>query len=237
MRDNIGVLPASRARLLADLFEDQTHPLRASMEVWLTASRRYFNFVTLNQPKIRKKLRTPRDAESQRDVLLELETAFLLLQVADLNVDYEAQRKPDTRSPDFEVRYTTSMTFMLEVTRLRKTNLVDAVCGKLGQMQPGCANVIVVALDGPLPTVDDPSTILRTIQQRAEAGDRAIVDRHGFRGRADVLNHLSRLSALLLRRVPLPANMPVTLLANPQARHPLPTRVMTALAQSHCVHV
>ena len=53
------------------------------------------------------------------DLQLELEAAYLLLQERSLSLIYEPQRAGQSRCPDYAVTYTSSLTFMLEVTRLR----------------------------------------------------------------------------------------------------------------------
>jgi hypothetical protein len=71
------------------------------------------------------------------------------------------------------------------------------------------------------------------IQQRAEANDSTMVQRYGFRGRADFFRHHQRLTAIILRTIPLPVGIPVILWANPRAKHPLPARVKAAIIRSH----
>ncbi|MCB0122101.1 MAG: hypothetical protein KDE58_07650, partial [Caldilineaceae bacterium] len=112
--------------LLTYIFDGASHSLAPSMTTWLTASRRYTEFVTTFRDKIRKKLRTTPDPENLLDLRLELETAYLLLQERRLTVAYEPLPPRATRSPDFGVTYTTSLTFMVEVTRLRAATLIDA---------------------------------------------------------------------------------------------------------------
>lgn len=62
--------------LLTYLFDGKPHLLAAPMRTWLDTSRRFTAFVTANQTKIRKKLRTAQEPESLRDLQLELETAY-----------------------------------------------------------------------------------------------------------------------------------------------------------------
>jgi hypothetical protein len=71
------------------------------------------------------------------------------------------------------------------------------------------------------------------VQQRAEGNDLAVVQRYGFRDRADFFHHFQRLSALLVRGIPLQASEPVIVWVNPQAKYPLPARVRTVLSRSH----
>src|SRR6266545_4327174 len=129
--------------LLAYLFDGQSHILAASMETWLTSSRRFTAFVANARDKIRKKIRVTQDPETLLDLRLELETAYLLLQEQRLSLIYEPPNCGQERCPDFAVTFTTSLTFMVEVTRLRTIQigsvlpesdpLTDAICTKLGQ--------------------------------------------------------------------------------------------------------
>jgi hypothetical protein len=106
--------------LLTSLFDGQSHLLAAPMATWLASSRRFTAFVTTYHTKIRKKLRTAQEPESLRDLQLELETAYLLLRERSLSLEYEPKHRELGRSPDFAVTFTTSLTFMVEVTRMRQ---------------------------------------------------------------------------------------------------------------------
>ena len=151
------------------------------MAGWLTESRRFAAFVEANHTKIRKKIRTAADEETLRDVQLELETAYLLLRERALSVVYEGRPGKYGRSPDFTVSYTTSLDFLLEVTRLRAapasgeelpaSRLTDAVCGKLGQLQPGRVNVLLVGVDAAVLPQLDVNAVMGRIRGRAEAGE------------------------------------------------------------------
>jgi hypothetical protein len=233
--------------LLTYLFDGQPHILASQMETWLASSRRFTAFVHDNQNKIRKKLRTAQEPERLRDLQLELETAYLLLREQALSVAYEPQHPREGRSPDFAVTFTTSLTFMVEVTRLRTVpartpvelslpgdRFADMLCGKLGQLLPQTSNLLLVGVEiQNLTPADIQATMLR-LQQRAEGNDPTLVQRYGFLDRADFFRHYRRLSGLLVRGgMPLKAGEPVVLWENPQTKHPLPTRVRTALVRSH----
>jgi hypothetical protein len=227
--------------LLNYLFDGKSHPLAAPMEEWLSSSRRFTAFVSNNHTKIRKKLRTSQDSERVRDLQLELETAYLLLREKPLSVEYEPIHPREGRSPDFAVSFTTSLTFMVEVTRLRavlagvpfEDRFTDMLCSKLGQLLPQHSNVLVVGIETIPVTREDLRSIMIRLQQRAEANDPAVVQRHGFRDRADFIQRYQRLSTVLARGVPLQASEPVVLWNNPLGRYPLPARVWTALSRSH----
>jgi hypothetical protein len=227
--------------LLSYLFDGQSsHPIAASLATWLTSSRQFTAFVNTYHTKIRKKLRIAQDPENLWDLQLELETAYLLLQERSLRVEYEPQLK-NIRSPDFAVRFTTSFVFMVEVTRIRTTQsgtlllgerFTDMLCNKLGQLLAQHSNLLLVGSKAPhLVTHDDLHTTLLRLQQRAENNDPTIVHRHGFRDRAEFFHHYQRLSAILLRGIPI--QEPIVLWDNPQAKYPLPAKVHTALSRSH----
>lgn len=250
--------------LLAYLFDEQPHLLRPAMTTWLVSSRRFATFATTFRDKIRKKLRTTQDQESLLDLRLELETAYLLLNERTLSVIYEPQPPRQERAPDFAVSFTTSITCMVEVTRLRASHkrpaetaeyqtdtvpsvepalalplvtdrLADTICSKLSQLLPQRSNVLVVGVDALSLTSSELHAAMLRLQQRVETNDPGVLQRHRFRDRADFFRQYQRLSELLVRGTMLHADAPVAVWANPQARHPLPGKLRTALYRSHTV--
>ncbi|MCI0552591.1 MAG: hypothetical protein L0287_16695 [Anaerolineae bacterium] len=232
--------------LLTYLFDGQSHLLAAPMGTWLASSRRFTAFVNTHHTKIRKKLRVAQGKENLRDLQLELETAYLLLREQSLSLEYESQHPELGRSPDFAVTFTTSLVFMVEVTRLRSPGprtpnttlpgdrFTDMLCSKLGQLLPQRSNLLIVGVETPHLTHSDILASMLRIQQRAEGNDSNVVHKHGFRDRADFFQHYQRLSALLVRGgTPLQAGEPVVIWVNPQAKYPLTARVRTALSRSH----
>ena len=224
--------------LLTYLFDGQPHLLATPMATWLASSRRFTAFVTTFSTKIRKKLRATQGPESLLDLGLELETAYLLLQEPALSVVYEPLPIRQVRGPDFAVTFTTSTLFMLEVTRLRmiqdiEERLADLVCSKLAQLRPQRSNVLLVGLETQSITPDGLHATMLQLQQRAERADASFMQRYGFRDRADFFQHYQRLSELLVRGSQLQAGEPVIGWVNPQAKHPLPSKVRTALYRSH----
>lgn len=236
--------------LLHYLFDGQSHILSEPMGTWLGSSRRFTAFVNTFRDKIRKKLRVSRDQETLYDLRLELETAYLLLQERNLSLAYETEQTGPGRSPDFAVTFTTSMTFMVEVTRLRGAakgtmsasdngilleheRLADAICSKLGQLLPQRGNVLVVGVDTLRLGQNDLQALMLRIQQRAEARDSTLWQRYGFRDRADFFRHYQRLSEVLLRESQWRTDQPAIVWGNSQAKHPLPARVRTVLYRSH----
>jgi len=246
--------PSVIDELLTYLFDERSHPLSAPMEMWLTSSRRFVAFVNIFRDKIRKKLRTTQDQDTLLDLQLELETAYLLTRERSLSLVYEPQHCGQARCPDFAVTFTTSLTFMVEVTRLRASQkrllatpsfenastpmpvletLADAVCSKLGQLLAQSSNVLIIGVDTPSLTQSDLHAIMLRIQQRAEGNDASFWQRYGFRERADFFRHYYRLSEVLVRGARLQTDNPMVVWVNPQAKRPLPGKVRTAVYRSH----
>jgi hypothetical protein len=239
--------------LLTYLFDGRSHLLANQMAAWLASSRRYATFVTTFRDKIRKKLRTTQDQETLLDLRLELETAYLLLQERSLSLVYEPQHCGQGRCPDFAVSFTTSLTFMVEVTRLRAIQngrsaqatslsenalnvdeyLADTVCSKLGQMLPKCSNILIICMDALNLTQSELQTTMLRLQQRAESNDSTYWQRYGFRDRADFFRHYYRLSEILVRGSQLQVDESIAIWVNPQAKHPLPGKVRTAIYRGH----
>ena len=238
--------------LLMYLFDGGAHALRPSLEGWLADSRRFTNFVDTFRDKLRKKIRTMTDPERILDLRLELETACLLLRERSLSVAYEPQLG-GVRAADFAVSFTTSLTFMVEVTRLRVSprpeaesgstpqvpalsdRIAETMCEKLGQFGQQRSNVLVVGVEGACPTPAELQAALIRLQQRAERNDPRLIQQHGFRDRADFFKQQQRLSEILVRQSQFKANEPVVAWVNPQAKYPLPGKVRTALYRSHMV--
>ncbi len=157
--------------LLTYLFDRQPHLLATPMATWLASSRRFTAFVNTFHDKIRKKLRATQEMERLLDLRLELETAYLLLQERSLSRVYEPPTGEQSHGPDFAVTYTTSMLFMVKVTRglvqaqqsappsqtdpihpIRSSAgewLADMVCSKLSQLLPKHTNILLVGVETP----------------------------------------------------------------------------------------
>ncbi len=234
--------------LIAYLFDGKPHRLISPMTRWLASSRQFTAFVRTFQDKIRKKVRVTQDEETMLDLYLELETAYLLLQERALNLVYEPQLAEKVRSPDFAVNFTTSTTFMLEVTRLRAgqkpteeqapglnvpgDRLADAVCSKLGQLIHQQSNIVLVGTETLQVTQEDVRAAMRRVQQRAERSDVTFFERYGFRDRTDFFKHYQRLSEILVRGALVQETASFVSWVNPQAKHPLPGKVRTVLYRS-----
>lgn len=206
------------------------------MTDWLSTSRRFTTFASEAKSKIRKKLRTAEDAESLRDVALELQTAYLLLQERAFTLEYEPKIPEQLRSPDFAVNFTTHSTFMLEVTRLRGEGLerlAHAACAKLGQLAPRRSNVLLIGVPAPVPTPDALRALMQGLQARVEGGDEVLFKHFGFRDRGDFFSRYRRLSEVLVCSSQRGVGENLTVWVNPQAKNQLSGRVRTALYRSH----
>ncbi len=227
------------------IFDGQPHILVPSMSEWLASSRRFTAFVNTFRDKIRKKLRVTHDQESLLDLRLELETAYLLLREPRLSLVYEPHLSEKVRGPDFAVTFTTSLTFMVEVTRLRvetreqtsstaqgMERLSDAICSKLGQMQPQRSNVLIAGVDALHLTQNELHNGMLRLQQRAEHSNSTFFGRYGFRDRADFFRHYQLLSEIIVRNSNLEDAKPAAIWVNPQAKIPLPGKVRRVLYRS-----
>jgi hypothetical protein len=239
--------------LLRYIFDGQSHPLAQPAAFWLASSRRFTNFVNTFRDKIRKKLRTIHDPQGILDLQLELETAYLLLQERSLSLLYEPQRSEKLRHPDFAVTHTTSLTFMVEVTRMQtgqkgtintvsspaistlEERLLDTICSKLGQLFTQHSNVLILGVETLTLTKNELHLAMLRIQKRAEGSDLNFLRRYQFRDRADFFQHYQRLSEVFVRESNLQGFKSITTWMNPQAKYPLPNRVRTALYRSHTV--
>ena len=231
------------------------------MATWLASSRRFATFVTAFRDKIRKKLRATQEAETLSDLRLELETAYLLLQERAFSLVYESQHGRQGRCPDFAVTFTTRLTFMVEVTRLRAVpmrtpahgpaiargipfsdnavnfpplgeRLAETISSKLGQLLPQRSNLLIIGIDAGRLTQSDLHAAMLRVQQQAERNDPAIWHRHRLRDRADFFRHYQRLSEVMVRGSQLQAGEPAIVWVNPQAKHLLPSKVQTVLYRS-----
>lgn len=237
--------------LLSYLFDGRPHLLGQPIASWLRSSRRFMDFAETFRSKIRKKLRASQDQETAFDLQLELHTAYLLLQERTLSLEYEPRQPAEGRGPDFAVSYTSSMTFMLEVTRLRAEQnrkqentavpgdtssiqladrLADTACSKLGQLLHQQSNVLLIGVDTLQVSQSDFSHAMLRVQQRIESNDQILLRRHRFRDRADFFRHYQRLSEILV--CDATRQNPAFVWINSQAKQPLPSRVRTVLYRS-----
>jgi hypothetical protein len=204
-----------QADLIAYVFEGQLHLLSGELMRWMEASARFTAFVETYRDKIRKKVRVTREPESALDVRVELEVAYCLLNDRRLVVTYEPYASAKRRGPDFAVTYRTNLVFNIEVARLRAERVeeggVDGIdlarkeerilrilLGKLGQMQPGMANLLVIHTRTELARFIDLSRLMQGLKTRVEGKDPAFYAASGYPSPAAFYKDFLHLSGILL---------------------------------------
>jgi hypothetical protein len=228
-----------REALIAYLFGPDRSALASDVGAWLVASPRFRMFAETYRDKIRKKARGVRDEEGRRDLLFELGIPLRLLDERRFTVEYESYGMA-TRAPDFRVTFRTRLRFNVEVRRLRQppvseatadqSRLIRAVCDKLGQLPSAMINVLVLGADGAT-SADALGPAMRWLQDRAASKEELAFQQRGFTGVRDFLRQYQRLSAALWLSGGS-GTVDVHLWRNPQARHPLPLDLATALKSS-----
>jgi hypothetical protein len=203
------------ADLTAYVFEGQPHPLSRELMQWMEASVRFTDFVETYRDKIRKKVRVTREPESAMDVRGELEVAFCLLNDRRLVVTYEPYASAKRRGPDFAVTYRTNLVFNIEVARLRverveesgmdgidlarkEERILRILLGKLGQMQPGMANLLVIQTREELAHSIDLSRLMQGLKTRVEGKDPFFYAASGYPSPAAFYKDFLHLSGILL---------------------------------------
>jgi len=213
--------------LLASVFGEETLTLREACAGWIVSSRLFRAFLEANAGKIRRKARQAGDAESLRDLLLELDTAYHLLAERRVALAYERYLSEKTRGPDFTVTFKGHVVFNVEVRRLRAPvpagKLAEVVAEKVRQMPPSASNVLLVGVDASATIELDPAATMKRLILRAEAKQDEYFIQRGWRDARDFLRALQRLSGVIVRSNWDDASSAgSTLWLNPQARHPLP---------------
>ena len=198
--------------LIAYLFEGQPHPLSAALMQWLEASSRFTAFVETYRDKIRKKIRLTRDPESVLDLRGELEVAYCLLNDRRLAVAYEPYASAKRRGPDFAVTYRANLVFNIEVARIRveesgddeidlprkEERILRILLDKLGQMQPGMANLLVIHTREELRRSIDLGRLMQEVKTRVERKDPSFYAASHYPSTAAFYKDFLRLSGILL---------------------------------------
>jgi hypothetical protein len=157
--------------LFAERAED---PVAGEVARWLESSPRFRAFSERYRDKIRRKLRSARDAETLRDVRAELAVAERLLADRRFELAYEPYGS-GRLGPDFGVTFRTTATLNLEVTRPRPRagglHVRRAIVGKLRQLPPTVPNVILVDADGVPAATFDVAGELRAVRQSVDRRD------------------------------------------------------------------
>lgn len=218
------------------------HPLAPLLRGWGQTSRPWLAFAEAHAAKIRKKARLASSEGELHDLIAELAVAALLVRDRRFSVVYEPHRASGGRGPDLGVTFRTHTPFHVEVTRLRPSGgeegrtalrLARVVGDKIGQLPPGAANLLAVALP-PDMAADDPLPAALRLLSRSTGpeGDPASPGVRPEDARAYARGH-GRLSAVALCSLtPIGRPVEVRLWLNPQARHPLHPEVARFLTQA-----
>jgi hypothetical protein len=226
-----------QADLIAYVFEGQPHQLSGALMRWMEVSSRFAAFVETYRDKIRKKIRVTREPESVLDLLGELEVAYCLLNDHRLAVAYEPYASEKKRSPDFAVTYRVNLTFTIEVARIHvEDSAVDGIdfprteerilrvlLNKMGQMQAGMANLLVIHTREELAQAIDLDRLMQEVKTRAEGKDPSFFASSRYTGPTAFYKDFLRLSGILLWA---PGGQ---LWVNRQVRQRLPEKVLRLL--------
>ena len=225
-----------QADLIAYVFEGQPHLLSSELYQWMEASSRFTVFVETYRDKIRKKIRLTREPESALDLRSELEVAYRLLSDRRLDVAYEPYASAKGRGPDFAVTYRANLVFNVEVARMRgeesgvaghdlprkEERFLRILLYKLGQVQPGMPNLLVIHTRKELARSIDLGRLMQEIKTRAEGKDPSFYDISRYASPAAFYKDFLRLSGILLWA----ASPGAQLWVNKQARPALAEEVL-----------
>ena len=226
------------ADLIAYLFEGQMNLLSGELSQWMESSLRFTAFVETYRDKIRKKLRVTREPESRLDLRGELEVAYCLLKDRRLAISYEPYASAKRRGPDFAVTYRTNLVFNIEVARLRVDERTDngidlprkeerilrILLYKLGQMQPGMANLLVIHTRKELARMIDLDKMMQEVKTRVEKKEPSFYELSRYLNPAAFYKDFLHLSGILLWTADL------QLWINKQARPSLEEKVLRLIS-------
>jgi hypothetical protein len=166
-------------------------------------SARFTAFVETYRDKIRKKIRLAREPETALDLRGELQVACALLNDRRLEVAYEPYASAKRRGPDFAITYRANLVFNVEVARMRaneadsprsEERFLRLLLYKLGQMQPGMPNLLVIHTRQEM----DLNKLMQEIKTRAERKDLSFYEVSRYPNPAAFYKDFLRLSAILL---------------------------------------
>jgi hypothetical protein len=226
--------------------------LAAELGQWLLASSRFTAFVDTYRDKIRKKIRVNREPESVLDVRSELEVAYRLLNDRRLAVAYEPYASAKIRGPDFSVTYRDNLVFNIEVARMRveaalagdtpeheprpgaeaapdrarlEERILRIVLDKLGQMQPGLPNLLIIHTHPDIAHLADLDRLLREVKIKVDGKDPAFYAFSRYPTPAAFYKDFLHLCGILLWAPPAPK-----LWVNKQARPGLDDKVLRLIS-------
>ena len=223
---------------MAYVFEGRAHRLSGALWQWMEASPRFTTFVETYRDKIRKKIRVTRQPESVLDLGGELEVAYGLLNDRRLAVAYEPYASEKRRGPDFAVTYRANLVFNIEVARMRveageidgidlprkEERIVRILLDKLGQMQPGMANLLAIHTRQELAQSIDLGRLMQEVKTRVEGKDPAFYAASRYASPAAFYKDYVRLSGIVVWAAGGPA------WANKQARPGLEEKVLRLIS-------
>jgi len=214
------------------------HTLSRDLGQWMAGSTRFTMFVETYRDKIRKKIHVLRDAESVLDLRSELEVAQRQLTDRRMAVAYEPYASSKRRGPDFAVTYRSNLVFHVEVTRLRgeerghaERRIERILLGKLGQMQSGRANLLVIQTEDALAKGIDLGELMQSIKSRVEGKDPAFYAHSDYTNPGGFYKDFLHLSGFLLWWDEAEAGKGVQYWVNKQARPALDEKVLRLAAQ------
>jgi hypothetical protein len=208
--------------------------LEAEIAAWTAASRRFRSFVDTHRDKIRKKIRAAPDANAVRDVRTELLVAFLLLADRRIVLGYESYGS-GRAGPDFTVTFRETQRLNVEVTRLRRAPDPPAVAGvllgKLRQLPPSVANVLITAVDGAV-SEEAVAEAVAWLRAHADAKHEPFFTERGFAGSRGFYDRFLRLGAMVLWSDTAPTGERTAAWVNRSARIAVPDRALRAIVDA-----
>ncbi len=201
-----------QADLIEYLFNGQENFLSVELFEWMYISTRFTTFVDTYRDKIRKKIRVTRESESMLDVRGELEVAYRLLDDRRFTVEYEPYATTPGRGPDFAVTYRMNLRFNVEVSRMRsdangvtedtivrnEERLLRILLSKLGQMQAGMANVLVIHTRREITQSINLEQFMQGIKNRVEGKEPSFYELSRYANPAAFYKDFLHLSGLVL---------------------------------------
>jgi hypothetical protein len=222
------------ARDLAD--SGHAAALAPELAGWLAGSSTFAAFAAANRSKIHKKLRGAADPAAVRDVRAELAVARLLLADRHFDVAFEAHGRGG--GPDFTVTHRAGRPFNLEVTRMRRdpdgAAVVGVVLGKLRQLPPGAASLVLVAIEDGAAGDIDIGAAIRAVRARADAKDEAYFAFRGIAGTREFYDRFLRLAGIVLWCESAAADTRAAAWTNGSARIAVPKATTRAVLACLC---
>jgi hypothetical protein len=192
-------IPPSARTIVDHLGDGRPLPAElADLQAWLESSARVRAFMDTNRDKIRKKLRLATTPETRLDLRAELRVASLLLADRRVELEFEAYGSGN-RGPDFTATFRGGRPVNLEITRRHAagtTGLERTIMGKLRQLPPSTANVLVIAAD----EAPDLLATTRELRGRADRRDDAWFATRGVADATTFNQGWLRLAAVVVWR-------------------------------------